>query len=355
MDGMLEKMLNAYDNVQQEVSGMFEAVSTANKKGAAYLGDLISDGMQLSGNERFLKDVPNNTFLDQFLPQTPPNADPQPAELDIGVDSVTGQILMEDLGTTLPTASPEERVEEAPTMTFDEEVAQLDLDHLDVAPSTAFRDTMLTEFETSEGGETEDAGNEQKTYKYGVEAKTLEDLDIDREDYKQADGTYNDLAVAQQVFSNKFAKFEKNHPDWASMPDGVAKALMSYHWNANNTGVKLKKGVNDALKLTGEARKNKFHTTLRDQLLDTVGTTLKDGTKHSMLGLVKRRATDFNMAATDLGVPPVASYSLDDKKNAKGVPIGSVAKYFDAKGTLIKEVNLSRTVHKASKKGKRSL
>ena len=124
MDGMLEKMLNAYDNVQQEVSGMFEAVRTANKKGSAYLGDLISDGMQLSGNERFLKDVPNNTFLDQFLPQTPPmsrdqqltaegipltgnrpsdtEADAfasQPAELDIGVDSVTGEPTMDTFDT----------------------------------------------------------------------------------------------------------------------------------------------------------------------------------------------------------------------------------------------------------------
>ena len=236
-----------------------------------------------------------------------------------------------------------------------------------VTPEDTFANTMMDEFATSEGGETVDAGNAQHTYPFGVEKRTLTAQGINREDFKNPDGTYRDRDVAKEVFKKMLPTFKANHPSWLKFPSGVQKALMSYHWNTGGTGVSLKKGVNDAMGLDTETKqKAKMVSTLKDQMLDTVGTK-KDGVKYSMMGLVKRRSTDYNMAMDDLGSPKIASYKLEQltkeevatsgkKKTIKVVKAGSKATYYDAAGKVIKSITMkTRNVHPNSSTGKVTL
>jgi|14_taG_2_1085336.scaffolds.fasta_scaffold07330_2 hypothetical protein len=119
-----------------ETKGLWESFKTElheiDKRVFSYGQDLFNDIVQLSGQERFIENTPNNTFLDPFLPQAPPmtrdqqlmaegipltgnrpsdtEADAfasQPTELDIGVDSVTGEPTMDTIEAV---AEPEAEV-----------------------------------------------------------------------------------------------------------------------------------------------------------------------------------------------------------------------------------------------------
>ena len=111
--GMFEFMANAYDSVQEEMSGLMDTIRNADKKSFEYIQDLVSDARQLSGSERFVEDRPDTTFLDQFL---------EP-ELDMMTDSVTGEPIVDGMEiaqeeqVTEEVVQEEETVAEEPTST----------------------------------------------------------------------------------------------------------------------------------------------------------------------------------------------------------------------------------------------
>ena len=194
MAGMFETMLNAYDNVQQEVSGMFEAVSTANKKGAAYLGDLISDGMQLSGNERFLKDVPNNTFLDQFLPPK------QEQELDLFTDTTSPEVIVPE---------PEVVVEEPATVASTLQQVE------EMMPSNG----MLTEIAEVESN----SGKHPNTYREGYHGGVMQVDEIGYEDTKDLK-SHPELVEKHAQIKETFG-IDWMDTEWANLRDPLHSAI----------------------------------------------------------------------------------------------------------------------------------
>ncbi len=100
--GMFEFMVNAYDSVQEEMSGLMDTIRNADKKSFEYIQDLVSDARQLAGSERFVEDRPDTTFLDPFL---------EP-ELDIMTDSVTGEPIVDGMEIAQEEQVTEEVVQE---------------------------------------------------------------------------------------------------------------------------------------------------------------------------------------------------------------------------------------------------
>ncbi len=103
---MFEFMANAYDSVQEEMSGLMDTIRNADKKSFEYIQDLVSDARQLAGSERFVEDRPDTTFLDQFL---------EP-ELDIMTDSVTGEPIVDGMEIAQEEQVTEEAVQEEETV-----------------------------------------------------------------------------------------------------------------------------------------------------------------------------------------------------------------------------------------------
>lgn len=104
--GMFEFMANAYDSVQEEMSGLMDTIRNADKKSFEYIQDLVSDARQLAGSERFVEDRPDTTFLDPFL---------EP-ELDMMTDSVTGEPIVDGMEIAQEEQVTEEIVQEEETV-----------------------------------------------------------------------------------------------------------------------------------------------------------------------------------------------------------------------------------------------
>ena len=203
---------------------------------------------------------------------------------------------------------------------------------------TTFSDGMMDWFATTEGTKTATV-NGVTTYPYGVEEGKF--AGVDRELYKNTDGTYKDKEFAKAVLATHIKTLKANHTDWDTYPKGVKEALTSYKWNYG-LGVSVLSKAKEAAKLTDPAvRKAKFKEAMLS-MLDTFGakdTAKGVGKKGAMTGLVKRRAVDYNRAAADLGYPKIATYSLSNKGT------GAEAVYKAADGTTISTQKSTYPIH----------
>ena len=203
-------------------------------------------------------------------------------------------------------------------------------------------DNMLDWFATSEGTKTTTV-NGVVTYPYGVEKGKF--AGVDRELYKNEDGTYKDKEFAKAVLATHIKTLKAKHTDWSKYPKGVKEALTSYKWNYG-LGVSVVTKAKAAAKLTDPiARKAKFKEAMLS-MLDTFGAKDKAkgvGKKGAMTGLVKRRANDYNRAAADLGYTEIATYSLNNKGS------GAEAVYKAADGTVIATEASTYKIHTINK------
>ena len=203
-------------------------------------------------------------------------------------------------------------------------------------------DNMIDWFATSEGTKTTTV-NGVVTYPYGVETGKF--AGVDRELYKNEDGTYKDKEFAKAVLATHLKTLKAKHTDWATYPKGVKEALTSYKWNYG-LGVNVLAKAKAAAKLTDPiARKAKFKEAMTS-MLDTFGAKDKArgaGKDGAMTGLVKRRADDYNRAAADLGYTEIATYSLNNKGT------GAEAVYKAADGTVIATEASTYKIHTNNK------
>tara|TARA_R110000744_G_scaffold3475_2_gene13231 strand:+ start:1666 stop:2970 length:1305 start_codon:yes stop_codon:yes gene_type:complete len=201
-----------------------------------------------------------------------------------------------------------------------------------------FDEGMMDWFATSEQLTTETV-NGVVTYPYGVEEGKFQG--VDREAYKTKDGTYRDRDFAVAVFQAHKKKLKSNHPEWDTYPLGVREALASYKWNYG-LGNNVVKHAVAAAKETDPAKQKALFKKSMISMLDTFGakdTAKGVDNKGAMTGLVKRRANDYNRAATDLGYKPIATYSLNNKGS------GAEAVYKDADGNVISTQKSTYKVH----------
>ena len=207
---------------------------------------------------------------------------------------------------------------------------------------TTHSDNMIDWFATSEGTKTTTV-NGVVTYPYGVETGKF--AGVDRELYKNEDGTYKDKEFAKAVLATHIKTLKAKHTDWATYPKGVKEALTSYKWNYG-LGVNVLAKAKAAAKLTDPiARKAKFKEAMTS-MLDTFGAKDKArgaGKDGAMTGLVKRRADDYNRAAADLGYTEIATYSLNNKGT------GAEAVYKAADGTVIATEASTYKIHTNNK------
>ena len=216
---------------------------------------------------------------------------------------------------------------------------------VDATPS--FEDGLFDWFSKSEGTVTATV-NGVVTYPYGVEEGKFQG--IDREAYKNEDGTYKDREFAIAVWGKHKIKLKENHPQWDSYPLGVREALSSYKWNYG-LGKNVVAYAVAAAKEKDPVKQKALFKKSMTAMLDTFGATDKakgEGLKGAMTGLVARRANDYNRAAKDLGYPKIAMYSLSNQKDGTG----AVAVYKDKDGTEISTQKSSYKIHTDSKSAK---
>ena len=216
---------------------------------------------------------------------------------------------------------------------------------VDTTPS--FEDGLFDWFSRSEGTVTATV-NGVVTYPYGVEEGKFQG--IDREAYKNEDGTYKDREFAIAVWGKHKIKLKENHPQWDSYPLGVREALSSYKWNYG-LGKNVVAYAVAAAKEKDPVKQKALFKKSMTAMLDTFGATDKakgEGVKGAMTGLVARRANDYNRAAKDLGYPKIAMYSLSNQKDGTG----AVAVYKDKDGTEISTQKSSYKIHTDSKSAK---
>jgi hypothetical protein len=212
----------------------------------------------------------------------------------------------------------------------------------DTTPS--FEEGLFDWFSRSEGTVTATV-NGVVTYPYGVEEGKFQG--IDREAYKNEDGTYKDREFAIAVWGKHKIKLKENHPQWDSYPLGVREALSSYKWNYGLGNNVVSYAVAAAKEKDPVKQKALFKKSMT-AMLDTFGATDKakgEEVKGAMTGLVARRANDYNRAAKDLGYPEIATYSLSNQKDGTG----AVAVYKDKDGMVISTQKSSYKIHTDSK------
>jgi len=238
---------------------------------------------------------------------------------------------------TMPELTPEELIKYTPTV----DTTEVQTPPVQ-APVASHGDNMMDWFATTEGTKTATV-NGTVTYPYGVEEGKF--AGVDRELYKNTDGTYKDREFAKAVLATHVKTLKANHTDWDTYPKGVKEALTSYKWNYG-LGVSVVSKAKEAAKLTDpKARKAKFKEAMVS-MLDTFGakdTAKGVGKKGAMTGLVKRRAVDYNRAAEDLGYTKIATYSLSNKGT------GAEAVYKSADGTIISTQKSTYPIHTNNK------
>ena len=224
---------------------------------------------------------------------------------------------------------------------FTEAVVQTEAALNEAAPAT-FDTGMMDWFASTEGTETATV-NGTVTYPYGVEEGKFQG--VDREAYKNKDGTYRDREFATAVFGKHKATLKKKHPQWDTYPLGVKEALASYKWNYG-LGNNVVNYAVAAAKLKDPTKRKAMFKKSMTSMLDTFGAkdTAKGADKKgAMTGLVKRRAADYNRAADDLGYTKIASYSLSNKGT------GAEAVYKDAAGNVISTQKSTYKIHTNNK------
>jgi len=180
--------------------------------------------------------------------------------------------------------------------------------------SRTFTDTVLRRFEGTEAHASLEGGRD--TAAFGVKFSR----GLNREDYE------SDLdfaaAVAQSHYDSVASTFSSYGQTLASLPVSVQNAVVDLHYNTGTIG--------------NTAEKDNPVDMMRNTL-DFIGVTASDGTSGSLISLAKRRAENWNAAASDIVVSRITSVEQVPTRGG-----GSQFRYLDADGNPVHTVTSSR-------------
>lgn len=199
-----------------------------------YTQDLFSDARQLFTDERWVPNVPDNTFLDQLLPKEPTTAPmepveataPQEPELDIMTDSVTGasNFSDDDVVELFQTGTDESLAEEAgfeqaETMSAEDAVASVEA----FMPSKG----MLKEIANSESK----MGTDTNTYRDGYHGGVMQVDEIGYEATKDVK-SHPKLAAKHAEIRERYG-IDWADTDWKNLRNPLHSAIAARLYLSN--------------------------------------------------------------------------------------------------------------------------
>lgn len=151
---------------------------------------------------------------------------------------------------------------------------------------------------------------------------------LKREDYN----SNAEFAAAVALVHKAEVEAQFSDGKWDELPESVQYALVDLKFNTNTIGSSAKKNT------TLEMMQN---------TLEFIGMTTQAGEKASLISLAKRRASNWNKAAADIGAAEIASI--------KQIPTdsgGTTFEYLDEDDNIVYSVTTSRKPVKLNSKGK---
>ena len=290
---MIEEMLAQYERGKQELSGMWSSID------GVMIAAKASDALKKAAG------TPENATQVEAIEKS--RSGGEPVQLEAG--------LFED--TTADTTVKDLTAEE-------------------VEPDFNLVDKIIADFDISEGiFKHKSAEGGADTMPYGLKAGMA---DLNMTDFTGDAGKVDYKAAATSLINMRVGQLQKSYPEFDSMRSGLQETLISTVWNQGMSGAdELKKSLNAAMNLTGEAQVEAVQSSLKNQLLDGVSTNdPKDGKMRPIGGLVSRKAADYNLAAEAYGFTPISSWKLEkDVVEVGGKTYREKVTYLDAKGNEI--------------------
>tara|TARA_R110000765_G_scaffold72171_1_gene140187 strand:+ start:952 stop:1887 length:936 start_codon:yes stop_codon:yes gene_type:complete len=290
---MIEEMLAQYERGKQELSGMWSSID------GVMIAAKASDALKKAAG------TPENATQVEAIEKS--RSGGEPVQLEAG--------LFED--TTADTTVKDLTAEE-------------------VEPDFNLVDKIIADFDISEGiFKHKSAEGGADTMPYGLKAGMA---DLNMTDFTGDAGKVDYKAAATSLINMRVGQLQKSYPEFDSMRSGLQETLISTIWNQGMSGAdELKKSLNAAMNLTGEAQVEAVQSSLKNQLLDGVSTNdPKDGKLRPIGGLVSRKAADYNLAAEAYGFTPISSWKLEkDVVEVGGKTYREKVTYLDAKGNEI--------------------
>ena len=216
-----------------------------------------------------------------------------------------------------------------------------------IPPQVDVIESMLTDFETSEGttiSSSVEGGVD--TLPYGLKDVT----DIDLADYT-VDGVVDYRGAAKGLLKLRVGQLSSKYTKFNAMPRGLKKTLISTTWNQGMYGANgLSKGLNAAMELPKGKQVAAVKKALDSNLLDGFSANdPKDGKMRPMVGLMKRKAEDYNMAAAAYGFPTITTWTLKhDVVKEGGRTYREVGSYYAEDGSLIMKHRKQSNKHSKS-------
>jgi hypothetical protein len=248
--------------------------------------------------------------------------------------------------------APEVAIEPTPTPAIDETRKMLTEAPVQsesiLTPQGGLIDSVLLDFETQEGTDTTGSveGGAQ-TMPYGLKDGMA---DLNMSDFT-TDGVVNYKAAARHLLTIRVGQLGKVHPKFDSMPTGLQRTLISTTWNQGMGGAgKLRSGLNEAMELPEDKQSEAVKNILNAELLDGISANdPRDGRDRPMVGLMKRKAEDYNLTATQYGFPTIQSWDLvEDVVSINGRTYRERATYFDAQGNEVMQHRKQSRKHSKS-------
>jgi hypothetical protein len=292
---MIEEGMAQYEKIKQEISGMWSSID------GVMLAAKASDALKNAAG------TPENATQVEAIEKSRKGG--EPVQLEAGLfEDTTADTLVADLGA----------------------------EETEVDSGLSLVDKIISDFDKSEGiFEHKSVEGGADTKPYGLKAG-MADLNI--ADFTSSDGKVDYKAAAISLINMRVGQLQKSYPEFDSMRSGLQETLISTIWNQGMSGAdELKKSLNAAMNLTGEAQVEAVQSSLKNQLLDGVSTNdPKDGKLRPIGGLVSRKAADYNLAAEAYGFTPISSWKLEkDVVEVGGKTYREKVTYLDAKGNEI--------------------
>ena len=312
---MIEEGMAQYEKIKQEISGMWSSID------GVMLAAKASDALKNAAG------TPENATQAEAIERSRKGG--EPVQLEAGLfEDTTADTLVADLGA----------------------------EETEVDSGLSLVDKIISDFDKSEGifkHKSVEGGADTKPYglKEGI-------TDLNMTDFTGSDGKVDYKAAATSLINMRVGQLQKSYPEFDSMRSGLQETLISTIWNQGMSGAdELKKSLNAAMNLTGEAQVEAVQSSLKNQLLDGVSTNdPKDGKLRPIGGLVSRKAADYNLAAEAYGFTPISSWKLEkDVVEVGGKTYREKVTYLDAKGNEIMSHRKQSKRHSKSVTNKGSL
>lgn len=258
----------------------------------------------------------NNTTVSAILQNNPDIKNPN--KINVGQDIILPSAEPEEVATpatpattaeATPAAEPEATTEAATTST------ELETYTNDFALDYLANHEGLVAHSSLEGG--------KDTAALGVKFS----LGLKRADYTSDE----EFAAAVALKHKDKAKAKFAAGEWDKLDDSVKYALVDLNYNTGTIGSSASKGsATDIMKNT----------------LDFVGMTTKAGEKASLISLAKRRAWNWNKAASDIGASEISKI--------KQIPTdsgGTKFEYLDSEGNVVHSTTTTRKPVKLNSSG----